>query len=77
MSIHIVYFCSGCPREATVNVGANVISVPIGGGIDRVAVEKPRVDESAPDGWIAFDPYTHVTYCPECWDRIENGEPPS
>jgi hypothetical protein len=24
------------------------------------------------DGWIAFDPYTNVTYCPACWESIES-----
>jgi hypothetical protein len=22
-------------------------------------------------GWIAFDPYTFTTYCPECWTWID------
>ena len=27
----------------------------------------------APEGWIAFDPVTSCTYCPECWAEIEKG----
>lgn len=30
---------------------------------------------SVPDGWVPFDPWTHVTYCPECFSKIEQGEP--
>jgi len=28
--------------------------------------------EVAPDGWVAFDPYTGCTYCPKCWAEIED-----
>ncbi len=27
----------------------------------------------APQGWVAFDPYTHCTYCPKCWAEIVQG----
>ena len=33
------------------------------------------VQSIAPDGWIAFDPYTSCTYCPKCWAEIEGYEP--
>ena len=23
------------------------------------------------EGWILFDPYTQMTYCPDCWESIE------
>lgn len=26
--------------------------------------------EHRPEGWMAFDPYTRCTYCPECIARI-------
>ena len=31
------------------------------------------VQKTCPEGWIAFDPYTSCTYCPECWKEIEDG----
>ena len=37
----------------------------------------PNLDEVTPDGWVAFDPYTSVTYCPTCWASIENDEDPN
>ena len=42
-----------------------------------VTVEKIRlgardtVQSVTPEGWVAFDPYTHCTYCPKCWAEIE------
>jgi hypothetical protein len=31
------------------------------------------VEAAAPEGWVVFDPYTHLTYCPACWASIESG----
>ena len=38
-------------------------------GIHKIAdIEKLAEDE----GWVLFDPYTQMTYCPECWKSIED-----
>jgi len=29
-----------------------------------------------PSGWVLFDPYTNVTYCPSCWADIEAPDNP-
>lgn len=39
-------------------------------------VKRPRwpvyasPQDVAPEGWIAFDPYTGCCYCPKCWAEI-------
>lgn len=43
-------------------------------GVGRV-VPLNTVDEITPDGWWAFDPYTHLCYCPECRAKIEATDP--
>jgi len=32
--------------------------------------EHDKAEDVCPEGWIAFDPYTQCTYCPECWAEI-------
>ena len=39
-----------------------------------VAKSSLHMQDYAPEGWIAFDPYTKATYCTECWAQIESGE---
>jgi len=34
-----------------------------------------KAEDVCPEGWIAFDPYTRGTYCPECWAEIISDEP--
>ena len=46
------------------------------GGCDATAEGTGRLEKGAsaqgiaPQGWVAFDPYTSCTYCPECWAEI-------
>ena len=36
-------------------------------------VWRTSVEDVVPEGWVAFDPYTHCCYCPECWKGIVEG----
>ncbi len=72
----ITYGCGGCHEEFTtepISIRARTESA-FGGPIVKVIV-KPKLDaeEHAPEGWVVYDPYTLVTYCPTCWDDVENG----
>ena len=45
------------------------------GGCDAVIVRYASaatrsIEQAAPDGWIAFDPWTGCCYCPDCWCDI-------
>lgn len=42
-----------------------------GWGFGHWVNQKP--EDVAPEGWVAFDPYTRCTYCPDCWKEIEGG----
>ena len=39
--------------------------------MDLCAVRTPTIESATPEGWMAFDPYTGMTYCSECWESIE------
>jgi hypothetical protein len=69
MSVRLLLSCGGC--DATAEVGPlrrRYVSV-FGGNLCRVTTDDPEA--LAPDGWVMWDPYTHCTYCPECWASIE------
>lgn len=76
MGVTVVFSCGGC--DATAN-GTKPIRKEFrsfsgrGYGFGR-AVITPLVEDVAPEGWVAFDPYTYCTYCPKCWNEIVNPE---
>lgn len=78
MSISVMFECNGCfKREAGTDrirktfrsfSGRSWGFGPAGG------VYLKTIEDVAPEGWVAYDPYTYCTYCPECWDKVVNGE---
>jgi len=36
----------------------------------RDLIRVADITECVPDGWVWRDPYTHATYCPDCWASI-------
>jgi len=75
MGIEAVFKCGGCFAEAKGTRPMRREFVGIGGrsyGFGSYRFEDAR--DVAPEGWVAFDPYTGCCYCPECWASIENGE---
>jgi hypothetical protein len=75
--IKLTFKCGGCAAEATTEAkSAHFDSVNgRGWGFGRWAY--PTIAECAPEGWIAYDPYTQGQYCPECWDEIDSSLPAS
>ncbi len=75
MGVMVVFGCDGCFREAE---GTDWLRVEFRGsrgawGFGRsTPVNSPQ--EIAPDGWVAFDPYTFLCYCPDCWAEIHKEE---
>ena len=69
MSITVTFQCTGCFRTEP---GTTILQRGCWSFTGR-EVPKRGVEDVAPEGWIAFDPYTGCTYCPECWAWIENG----
>lgn len=70
MGVEITYRCGGC--DATAESGrVKAEHVPIfGGGSGWCKRVVPTIEQAAPEGWVAFDPYTLCCYCPECWASI-------
>lgn len=75
MSVKVVFECSGCQAKAEGTAPLRKRFMSFSGndyGIGTVRFVN-TVEELAPLGWIAFDPYTMATYCPACWSIIEAG----
>jgi hypothetical protein len=75
MSTTLHLKCDGCEAE--------VHSEPIKKRFESVSGrsygfgtwQQPVIDEVVQStGWVWSDPYTSCTYCPKCWDAVENGE---
>ena len=68
MSVQVTLSCNGCPATAGPFKYGWVFGSTVNGWT-RSGL--PSLQSVAPDGWILFDPYTRITYCPECWAIIE------
>jgi len=73
--ITINFSCGGCFKEAKGTTflrrrfhGVNGQSYGFG------SWKTDPIESVAPEGWVAFDPYTACCYCPDCWAEIENGD---
>ena len=75
MSVKVIFECSGCEAkiEGTAPLRARFESM-YGGNLCRII--KPTAEDVVPEGWVAYDPYTLATYCPECCDLIWPPEEP-
>lgn len=78
MSVTVTYRCNGCEAvaesrglisrlEVVLPAAVTVGGVPY----DRCHRDTPSIESAAPEGWMPFDPYTGVCYCPDCWAGIE------
>ena len=76
MSVKVKFECGGCFVEAdgTAFLRRHFDSIN-GKGYGFGAYRFDTPQDVAPEGWIAFDPYTGCCYCPECWAGIENVDP--
>jgi len=75
MSVTVKFECGGCFKEAdgTTFLRRHFDSLTgTGYGFGRWRYDTPQ--DVAPDGWIAFDPYTGCCYCPDCWADIESDD---
>lgn len=68
MSITLEFKCGGCLVKAKGTKTLNPARALRGGWIAEG--EAAKAQDAAPEGWIAFDPWTHCTYCPACWDYV-------
>lgn len=74
MTTNVLLECDGCFKKAgPVRIKREFQSFN-GRGHGWGVVHTQTIDDVVPDGWVWSDPYTYCTYCPECWDSIENGE---
>lgn len=75
MGVKVVFECGGCfaTVEGTDRLRREFVSFSGRSyGFGR-NVPANTVEDVTPEGWIAYDPYTHCTYCPTCWQSIVDG----
>ena len=75
MSVTINFNCNGCFEETkgTKSIDRTFNSFN-GKGYGFGTWSLDAIQDVAPKGWIAHDPYTGCCYCPECWASIEAHE---
>ena len=62
--------CSGCDATADVPVNVEIRTEPLGPRWVKTITTLPKLVDLIPDGWVASDQYTHLTYCDVCWGAI-------
>lgn len=69
--IKVSFSCDGCHVET---MGTDFLHSRFNGVTGKNygfgSWEQDGAKDVCPDGWIAFDPYTQCTYCPDCWAEI-------
>ena len=75
MTVTVNFECGGCFKEA---VGTKMVSRHFdsinGRGYGFGTWRLDTIQDVAPKGWIAHDPYTGCCYCAECWAGIESDD---
>lgn len=76
MGVRVIFECGGCDAKAEGTDRLRQEFRSVSGrsyGFGR-AIPANTVEDVTPEGWIAYDPWTYCTYCPECFDSIANPE---
>jgi hypothetical protein len=73
MTVTVSFECGGCFEKAEGTTWLNRYEASRMGNWVSHATTNPQ--DVAPEGWIAFDPYTGCCYCPKCWAWIESDDP--
>lgn len=74
MAVKVKFQCGGCGAEAWgTGFLTNEFHSFNGKGYGFGVYHQRPIEEITPAGWIAFDPCTQCTYCPECWKELCSG----
>jgi len=76
LKVTIEYACSGCNAKTNGDTEihrrfSGFSGRSYGFGSWEYSSVPDLIANSAPSGWVPFDPYTNVTYCQTCWSEIE------
>lgn len=70
MSVNVIYSCDGCDSHSEpIRLSRQFQSIS-GRGYGFGSYEYDQPKDKAPDGWVAYDPYTGCCYCPDCWSKL-------
>lgn len=74
MPVRVVFECGGCDAKADGTGDLRMEFRSLSGRTYGLGGPVPanRVEDLAPEGWRAFDPWTYCTYCPKCWTEIRD-----
>ena len=72
MGVTVTFSCGGCFKktEGTDRLSRQFVSIT-GRSYGFGSYVYNKSQDVAPEGWVAFDPFTGMCYCPECWAEIE------
>ena len=68
MSVTVHFSCGSCDAEADGTKWLESKWTSVTGSWGYYVDTTPQ--DVAPEGWVAFDPYTKCCYCPKCWEEI-------
>lgn len=69
MTVMLTLSCNGaCGAEVEVGPLRRRHESLFGGPLCVVVTDE--LESLTPEGWVMFDPYTFMTYCPSCWAGI-------
>lgn len=70
MPVRVKFKCSGCFTETEFFSIKKIFTSFSGRDHGFGTYRTESIEEKAPDGWVAYDPHTQCTYCPDCWKEI-------
>jgi len=76
MGVEVTFECGGCFKtaEGTDRLRKEFMSFSGRGyGFGTVGPAN-TVEDVTPEGWVAYDPWTYCTYCPDCWAKINSDD---
>lgn len=70
MGVAVQFTCDGCEAKAEARLRSEFVSVS-GRNYGFGSRVEDKASDAAPEGWVAFDPYTGCCYCATCWADIQ------
>ena len=72
MTVDVIFRCSGCDATARGTAPLRREFRSLSGRTYGFGypVAANNVEDVVPEGWVAYDPWTYCTYCPDCYAYV-------